>query len=194
MSNSREHEELIKRSGIRGALAAEDAANSAAIHAAAVKRKADAKAVLSKDMPDALQMREAARKKAADALKLANQAFVDANTAEDLVSTIVGTEYAVRQDAEREMLKHCDPRIDALKAQLHEMHISSESLYRTWPDAAGRFKDMSGTRVSDNRDAIQTRIRACVDGKDACDRLKVDETATDIPAALAAILASVPKA
>lgn len=181
--NSRAVNELIARSGILKQLADEDEVRRSAQHANLRQRKAAAIALFQKQKPVADAATAAADKKADDARKLADQALKDYIDARGKLDTVYGTLTATVDPIDKQMLTCYDPAIDAFKIQMTTFKSEIASLYR-----------LSTDRESDNSAAVNARARALNDAMEAADRLKIDPSVDDVPAAIDAILKSIPEA
>jgi hypothetical protein len=175
--------ELVARSGILKKLADEDEERRAAQHAGLRQRKAAAVVLYQKQMPAADAAVAAADKKADDARKLANDAMQEYIAARGKQDAVRGTFIGTTEPIDREMLTCYDPAIDAFKAELKTLQDGCATLFR-----------LSEDRKTDNSAAIDARVRALIEARDAADRLKIDSSANDVPAALAAIRKSIPEA
>jgi hypothetical protein len=175
--------EILARTGIGRQIADENEANRAAQHADLRKRKAAALALFQKQKPVADAATAAADVKAAEAKKLADQALNDYIAARAKLDTVYGTLTGTLEPIDKEMLTCYDPAIDAFVAELNALKIGCGNLYR-----------LSEDKQSNNSVAVNARVRALMDACDAANRLKIDPSIEDMPAAIASIRTSIPKA
>jgi hypothetical protein len=174
--------DILARTGIGKQIADENEAKRSAQHADLRARKATALALFLKQQPACDAAVAAADRQADDARKLADKAlaaYIDARSKQDAVrGTLTGTVDPI----DKEMRTCYDPAIDAFKIQLESLRSDCTQLFKLSQDGK-----------TDNSAAVNLRIRALIDARDAADRLKIDPNVDDIPAALAAILATIPK-
>jgi hypothetical protein len=175
--------EILARTGIGKQLADENEANRSAQHAALRARKAAAISLFQKQKPTADALVAAADTKAENARKLADAALQEYISARTKLEAVYGTLTGAVDPIDKEMRTCYDPAIDAFKAELET--LKSDCAHLFW---------VSADRTTDNSAAVNARVRALMEARDAADRLKIDHIVTDVPAALAAILATIPKA
>jgi hypothetical protein len=187
-------EQILARTGIGKQIADEAEANRVAQHAGLRKRKAAALARFLKDKPGAESGIAAADAQARAAQKAAEDAFRTYLKAREALDTVYGTLTVVVDPIDLEMKQCYDPRIDSFMAELEELRAATPGLHRTWPDSKGPFTDTNGNRLSDNRVAIESRIRAIGEIRDAAERLKIHEGVEDVPAELDRLRKSIPEA
>jgi len=176
MSIEKQVREILARTGIGKQLAVEAESERVTRHEALRARKAAAIAKFLKDKPAADALVRAADQKAVDAQELAKVALNDYVKAREKLDTVHGTLSSVVDPVDKEMRTCCDPAIDAFKAELEAMRAECPNLQRVSDDGK-----------TDNRAAINNAL-------DAAERMKIDPTVDDVPAALAAILKSIPQA
>jgi len=187
-------EQILARTGIGKQMADEAAANRLAQHAGLRKRKAAALARFLKDKPAAEAGVAAAEDMARAAQKAHEVALAAYIKARENLDTVYGTLTVVVDPIDLEMKQCYDPRIDAFVTELDSLKTASPGLYRGWPDSKGPNTDTNGNRFSDNRAAIESRIRAIGEVRDAAERLKIHHEVEDVGAEIDRLRNSIPKA
>jgi hypothetical protein len=166
--------QVIERTGIGADLEAESAAMRKAEHRAFAERLQKANSVYL-----GRQAKLYAEVEGAEAEQKASQAAVEKalerlSRAYEAQSTNHDTLAAVRREVEPQLKKLADPRIEAFKLQLRELHLTNPQ---------NSFAD---------HDTMSRRARAILNAIDAAERLKLVVSAEDLDAEFGKILATIP--
>jgi len=179
-------EALMRHTGVGDKLEADAIAarKAAAAEVRAKKRAAEEKFKTERDRLQALMA--VADKKQVDSQKVAEAAMQDWIKLREQFSTIHETLTASNAIHDAALRQHVDPLIPAFIAELRELRDDCPRMYRMYEEAPGK--------VVDNRVAIDRRIRVLSDLIEAANRLITDPLVEDVPAEIARMRSSIPKA
>jgi len=177
---------LLEHTGVGDKLAAAEVArrNAACAEARTKKRAATTKFLAERDHLQALL--NAADDKQKSAQKAAETAMLEwislrekfSQVHDELTSVSVGFDATLRQNQ--------DPAIAAFADELAALKQAASGLYRATPAGDGTY--------TDNRAAVNARIRAIGEVAEATERLKVDPNIDNVAAEITRLRNSIPKA